>query len=220
MLLFKSEFGVRIMNYEKHIISRRNLVALFGAAVAIAVSARAPVFAAAAAVERGEGEGGPGVQYLQSISGDLFAAARAGTSSSFLRAINRHADLPTIAEYSLGTYRNSLEDEYDARYRRGVAAFMSRYFSSQVEQYPVERAVITGERPYGEGDTLVKSKLYLGTGAVYNVHWLLSPRGRSFKVRDLRVAGFWLSYFQKRMFERFLASHDGDVTALIAALRA
>ncbi len=210
------------MKNEKHIISRRELVALFGVAAAFAMDARRPAFAAAAAVERGEGEGegGPGVQYLQSISGDLFAAARAGTSSSFLRAINRHADLPKIAEYSLGDYSESLQSENDARYRRGVAAFMSRYFSSQVEVYKVERAVITGERPYGEGDTLVKSKLYLETGAVYNVHWLLSPRGRSFKVRDLRVAGFWLSYFQKRMFERFLASHDGDITALIAALRA
>lgn len=207
------------MRKDKHNISRRNLVALLGAAAVFAAGARAPVFAAAAAVERGDGEGGPGVQYLQSISGDLFAAARTGSPNSFLRAINRHADVPTIAEYSLGTYRDSLEDRYDANYRRGVAEFMARYFSSQVSLYKVERAVITGERPYGEAETLVKSKIYLDNGTIYNVHWLLTPRGRSFKVRDLRVAGFWLSYFQKRMFERFLASHNGDVTALIAALR-
>ena len=219
MLFFGYEFCMWMMRNEKHTISRRNLVAFLGVTAVFAASARTPVLAAAAAVERSDTESGPGVQYLHSISGDLFAAARTGSPNSFLRAINRHVDIPTIAQYSLGNYSSRLAAEHDAGYRRGVAEFMARYFSSQVHLYKVDRAVITGERPYGEGETLVKSKIYLENGAVHHVHWLLSPRGRSFKVRDLRVAGFWLSYFQKRMFERFLASHDGDVIALIAALR-
>lgn len=207
------------MRNNKTDFSRRTFLTLAAAGAAFVVGGDRQAFAAAAAVERGEGEGGPGVQYMQRISGDLFAAARTGSDSAFLRAINRHADIPKIAEYSLGNYRSNLESSHDARYRRGVARFMARFFSSQVEEYNVERAIITGERPYGEGETLVKTKLHLVTGAVYTVDWLLAPRGRSFKVRDVRVAGFWLTYFQKRMFERYIASHNGDVAALIAALR-
>lgn len=200
--------------------SRRNFLALLGAGAAFVVTGSQRVLAAAAAVERGAGEqGGPGVQFMQQISGDLFNAAKSGTPEAFLRAINRHADISHIAQYSLGTYRDKLEEGHNARYRRGVAKFMSRYFASQVDTYKVDRAVITGERPHGEGGTLVKTRLHMVSGASYSVDFLLTPRGRSFKVRDIRVAGFWLAYFQKRMFERYIASHNGNVEALIAALR-
>lgn len=162
---------------------------------------------------------GEGVEYMNKISKDLFRAAKQGTDKSFLRAINSHAAIPQIAEYSLGTYSGKMTPDLGTRYRRGVAQFMARYFSAQAKHYKVERAQILSENRESNGDIRVKTRIFLENGAKYNVDWLLTPKGRTFKVRDLNIAGFWLLYFQKRMFEKFIAKNNGDIRALIAALR-
>jgi len=162
---------------------------------------------------------GEGIEFMNKISKDLFRAAKKGTDGSFLRAIKRHAAIPQIADYSLGTYADKMTPELHSRYRRGVAKFMARYFSAQSKHYRVERAQILSENRKTNGDVMVKTRVFLKGGAAYTVEWLLTPKGRSFKVRDIRVAGFWLLYFQKRMFERYIAKNNGDVRALVAALR-
>ncbi|MBZ0215167.1 MAG: ABC transporter substrate-binding protein [Fimbriimonadaceae bacterium] len=162
---------------------------------------------------------GAGVEYMNRISKDLFNAAKQGTDQSFLRAINSHAAIPQIAEYSLGSYSDKMTPELGSRYQRGVANFMARYFSAQAQNYKVERAQILSENRETDGDIMVKTRIFLENGAKYNVEWLLTPTGRTFKVRDLNIAGFWLLYFQRRMFEKFITKNNGDVRALIAALR-
>jgi len=163
---------------------------------------------------------GSAVAYMKNrIAKDLFAAAGAKTPESFITAINRHADLDTIATYSLGNYSNGLTPPMSARLRRGVAGFMSRYFAIQARHYPVVRAEISGEYPYSEDEVVVKTRIYLKTGSSYSVDWLMAPHGRRYKVRDVRVYGFWLTPFQRALFVRYIADNGGDVTALLAALR-
>ncbi|MDP2621263.1 MAG: ABC transporter substrate-binding protein [Hyphomicrobiales bacterium] len=164
--------------------------------------------------------GGPAVAYMKSrVKNDLFAAARAKTTDSFLRAINRHADLDAIARYSLGTYSSRLTPPMSNRLRRGVAGFMARYFAIQANDYPVVRADFLGEYPYGEDDVVVQTRIQLKSGASYSVDWLMSARGHGYKIRDVRVYGLWLSPFQRALFTRYIAENGGDLTALLAALR-
>jgi len=163
---------------------------------------------------------GPAVAYMKDrIAKDLFAAAREKTPESFLAAINRHADLNAIATYSLGNYSRELTPPLSARLRRGVAGFMSRYFAAQSHEYPVARAEIGGEYPYSEDEVVVKTRIYLETGSSYSVDWLMAQHGHSYKVRDVRVYGFWLTPFQRSLFVRYIADNGGDVKALLAALR-
>ena len=163
---------------------------------------------------------GPATAYMKNrIAKDLFGAARAKTPESFLRTINRHADLNAISTYSLGNYSDRLTSRTSARLRRGVAGFMSRYFAQQARKYPVVRADITGERPYNDNDVVVKTRIHLKSGSSYAVDWLLAPHGKRYKIRDVRVYGFWLSPFQRKLFVRYIADNNGDVTALLAALR-
>jgi phospholipid transport system substrate-binding protein len=162
---------------------------------------------------------GPGVRYMQRISGDLYAAAHGKSPSLFLRAINRHADIKSISDYSLGQYSKKLNAKQQARMERGVAGFMSRYFASQVESYPVDRAEIKGERSYSANETLVSTRIFLKTGSSYWVEWLLAEHGKSFKIRDVRIMGFWLSPFQRSLFVSYIDKNGGDVSALLSALR-
>ena len=181
--------------------------------------AAATLFAAAPAPARAA-EDGPAVAYMKKrISKDLFAAARAKTPDSFLTAINRHADLDPIARYSLGGYSNRLTPPLSARLRRGVAGFMARYFAIQAHNYPVVRANIQSQYAYSEDEVVVRTRIHLKSGSSYSVDWLMAARGRRYKIRDVRVYGFWLSPFQRALFVRYLADNDGDVKALLAALR-
>lgn len=196
---------------QSHIITRRT--ALTGVA-GVAATGLLAVPAPARAVD------GPAVAYMKSrVAKDLFTAAQQKTPESFLEAINRHADLAAISTYSVGDYSNGLTSMIMARLRRGVAGFMARYFASQAASYPVVRAEINGETPQGEGEVVVATRIYLSSGSSYSVEWLLAEHAKRYKIRDVRVMGFWLSPFQRDLFVRYIEKNNGDVNALLAALR-
>lgn len=194
-------------------MSRR--AALAGAAGTVAV---AGMFGPTAAFARSAE--GPAADYMRKrVARDLFNAAKKKTPQSFLSAINRHADLRAISQYSLGDYADNLTSSVTTRLHKGVAGFMARYFAEQASQYPVVKADVFGQEPHDDERTVVKSRVYLSTGSSYSVDWLLSEHGARYKIRDVRILGFWLSRFQRDLFVRYIEKHDGDVMALLAALR-
>jgi phospholipid transport system substrate-binding protein len=159
----------------------------------------------------------PSMKYMRQVAKDLLAANRQGTVASFLRAIQRHADVPEIAIYSLGQYKGSLPSGQRDLYYRGVATFMSRYFADQSREYRVAKYEL-GEARSDDKDVLIPSKVFLITGATYSVTWRLSPRGKSYKVTDAKVLGFSLVYMQRNLFTSFLSKRNGDIGQLVAAL--
>ena len=157
------------------------------------------------------------VTYMKQVGKDLLAAHRNGTVASFLRAIQRHADVPDIALYSLGQYRDRLRNGDRQRYFRGVAMFMSRYFADQSREYPVAKYELGSATADGK-DVLVTSKVYLMSGQVYTVTWRLVWRDKGYKVSDAKVLGFSLTYLQRGIFTSYLSKRNGDVKQLMAAL--
>lgn len=178
--------------------------ALAGLAVALAT----PAFAA--------GEDAA-VSYMKKVAKDMLAAHRQGTVASFKRAIQRHADVPAIADYSLGQYKSKLSSAQKQAYYSGTATFMARYFADQSRDYVVSKYEI-GEADANGDDINVDTKVYLMNGQSYTVVWRLGKRGGGFKVEDAKVMGFSLTYLQRGIFTSFLAKRDGDVAQLVAAL--
>ena len=158
-------------------------------------------------------------QFMEAIAKDLFAAAKNGSSDAFLNVITRYADIRAIAQYCVGNYAARFAPQMTKRLNKGVAQFMAHYFADQAEKYRVVSAEIKEERPYDEESVVVGSRIYLASGSSYSVDWLLAPQGRRYKVRDVRVLGFWLSPFQRRLFTNHIDKNGGDVRALLAALR-
>ena len=159
----------------------------------------------------------PSMAYMRQAAKDLLAANRQGTVASFMRAIQRHADVPEIALYSLGQYKASLPAGQRDLYYRGVATFMSRYFADQSREYRVAKYDL-GELRSDNKDVLISSKVYLISGQTYTVTWRLSPRGKGYKVTDAKVLGFSLVYMQRGLFTSFLSKRNGDIGQLVAAL--
>lgn len=178
--------------------------ALAGLAVAFA----APAFAASEDAA---------VSYMQKVAKDMLSAHRQGTVASFKRAILRHADVPSIADYSLGQYKSKLPPAQKQAYYSGTATFMARYFADQSRDYVVSKYEI-GEADASGDDINVDTKVYLMNGQSYTVVWRLGKRGAGFKVEDAKVMGFSLTYLQRGIFTSFLSKRDGDVSQLVAAL--
>ena len=178
--------------------------ALAGLAVAFA----SPAFAA--------GEDAA-VAYMKKVAKDMLAAHRQGTVASFKRAILRHADVPAIADYSLGQYKSKLSPAQKQAYYGGTATFMARYFADQSRDYVVSKYEIGDAEADGD-DISVDTKVYLMNGQNYTVVWRLGKRGSGFKVEDAKVMGFSLTYLQRGIFTSFLSKRNGDVAQLVAAL--
>jgi phospholipid transport system substrate-binding protein len=159
----------------------------------------------------------PSIVYVRKVTADLFAAHKLGTVSAFLPPIQRHADIETIANYSLGQYESKLSASQRRRYYEGVANFMARYFADQTRHYRIAKWDI-GEASKDRDDMLIDTRVTLMTGQSYSVVWRLAKRGKGYKVTDVKVAGFSLTYFQRGLFVSFIREKKGDVNQLVAVL--
>jgi len=159
----------------------------------------------------------PSIVYVRKVTADLFAAHKLGTVSAFFPPIQRHADIESIANYSLGQYESKLSSSQRRRYYEGVANFMARYFADQTRHYRIAKWDI-GEASKDRDDMLIDTRVTLMTGQSYSVVWRLAKRGKGYKVTDVKVAGFSLTYFQRGLFVSFIREKKGDVNQLVAVL--
>lgn len=161
----------------------------------------------------------PAIAYMRKVAKDMLNAHRQGTVASFRRAIVRHADVPSIADYSLGQYRSKLPATMREAYYGGTANFMARYFADQSREYTVSKYEIGEASPGDDKDVKVNTKVFLMSGQTYTVVWRLTPRkGGGYKVMDAKILGFSLIYLQRGIFTSFLSKRNGDVAQLVTAL--
>lgn len=160
----------------------------------------------------------PSVVYMRQVAKDMLAAHRQGTVAAFLRVVQRHADIPDIAQDSLGKYSSNLQSSQKARYEKGVATYLARYFALSSRDYTVAKYELGDASVGKDQDVVVSSRVYLMTGQSYSVSWKLVWRGGRYKVRDVSVLGFWLTNFQRKDFTDYLAKRNGNINMLITAL--
>jgi ABC-type transporter MlaC component len=201
--------GRRIMSdrdaVKPALLTRRAALAGLIAAVA------SPAVAPAGASEQ------KALNYMRQVAKDMLNAHRQGTVASFRRAIQRHADVGAIADYSLGQYRAKLPAGQREAYYSGTATFMARYFADQSREYVVSKYEI-GKADADGKDISVQTKVFLMSGQSYTVVWRLTPRKGGYKVADAKVMGFSLIYLQRGIFTSFLSKRNGDVAQLVTAL--
>ena len=160
----------------------------------------------------------PAVVFMKKVSKELMSAVRSGKKRNLERVIRRYADLAAIGQYSLGDYKRKLSRRYHSTYYRGVAKFMARYFMDQSKKYNVVGAKVESPSFVENGETIVDTQVRLRDGTVYEVQWRLTSYRRSYKIRDIRVLGFWLVPYQRDLFNNFVDEQGGNVNALVIAL--
>lgn len=160
----------------------------------------------------------PAVKYMQRVAGELLAAQRQRSGQQFASVIKRRAAIPAISLHALGPYARRLPKNQRQRYYTGVTNFMARYAAKEAPKYSVARADVVGRSyrdAYGIG---VDMRVLLRDGNSYNVRWLLSRRGKTFRVRDAQVLGFWMTPFMKNLFNAYIKKNGNSVMALVNAI--
>ena len=160
----------------------------------------------------------PAVKQMEKVADELIKAQRTGTIAGFSNVIRRHADVPDIANFSLGRYRSKLPKSKRSAYYRGVQRFMARYFANNSKRYRVVKATINPTVTPNGKDVYVDTKVKLQSGATYNVRWRLAKRRGRYKITDVKVLVFSLVTQQRSLFYSFLSKKNGDVNALVFAL--
>ncbi len=206
------------MNDNARRIARRKVAAAgaaltFGILGAFTVAAPARAGSAKAATPMH-----PAVKYMQVTATELLKAQYRPSVKRFADILARRADVHSIAMYSLGRYQQQLPKKQKALYVRGVHQFMARYFADQAHRYRVKKAIIEQTPRKVGNDWLVRSKVTLDNGSSYNVTWKLKKTRVGWRVRDVKVMGFSLTFLQRGLFYKFLQKKRGDVGALVAAL--
>lgn len=160
----------------------------------------------------------PAVEYMRRAANELINAQRQGTPEAFSRVIDSYGHVPAIGLGALGNYREGLSAGDRGSYYKGLTRFIGRYASKEAVKYPVARAEFPSGGVRDGRSVMVDSRIVLRDGSTYDVRWMLMPHGRSFKVRDAQVLGFWVSPFLQRLFENYIAENGGTVRALVIAL--
>lgn len=179
---------------------------LLGMALLLLVSLRAPAQAA-----------DPAVAFMDKVARELLAATRSKSPALISAVLHRYADTGYIGSYSLGNYRTQLSPTDRPGYLAGMVRFIGRYAATEAPKYPVATYRITGSLKGGQG-IMVDSVVTLRDGSSYDVRWLLSQTGSTYRVRDAMVYGFWMTPFLRKLFENYIAENGGHVRALVAVL--
>jgi phospholipid transport system substrate-binding protein len=157
------------------------------------------------------------VAFMNKVARELLIASRSRSPAAIASVIHRYGDTGFIGNYSLGSYRGKLSPEDRPGYINGMVRFIGRYTATEAPKYPVARYEILSAMQGGSGP-MVDSRITLRDGSTYDVRWLLSRYGGTYRVRDAMVYGFWMTPFLKRLFEDYIAQNGGNVKALVAVL--
>lgn len=159
----------------------------------------------------------PAVVFMDKVARDLLAATRSKSPALITAAVHRYADTSYIGSYSLGNYRGQLTPNDRPGYLSGMVRFIGRYAANEGPKYPVASYRITGSQKGAQG-VMVDSVITMRDGSSYDVRWLLTQRGGTYRVRDAMVYGFWMTPFLRKLFENYIAENGGHVRALVAVL--
>lgn len=164
----------------------------------------------------------PGERYVQSLAEDIMRLARSGAAprqleQRFIALLNRHANIPGVALFALGPYRNRLPAARRARYNRLVLDYVAGLFVSYVNEFSGTSFEIRSSFPSGQA-TIVDTRILFAARPAQPVRWRIAPAGGSFLVTDVNVRGVWLSLQLRSQFTSVLKRHDGDIEALLRFL--
>jgi phospholipid transport system substrate-binding protein len=156
-------------------------------------------------------------QYMQRVMGELVAAQRSRSISSFGNVLRKHMDVQGVGLTALGEHSRTLPKEERPGYYSAMINFISKYCAKEAPKYPVSSAVVTGAGGETSTGTDVDTQITVD-GVPYDVRWKVVRSGGGYKVRDAQVIGVWASSYINSLFQDYIASNGNNARALVMAL--
>jgi phospholipid transport system substrate-binding protein len=186
----------------------------FLTAVAICMAGLAGGTASPARAQSGDAP----VRYMDGVAKELLAASRTKSAATLQSVIVRHADLGYMGGQGLGEYSNQLSGGDKAAFLSGMARWMSRYAIGEAGKYQISHVTFQPAARPAKYGLMVDSTVHMRDGSSYDVAWLLTRSGGSYKVRDAQVLSFWMTGQLNRLFSNYISENGGQARALVTAL--
>ena len=158
------------------------------------------------------------VAYMNTAAKEIIAASRTRSLATLQSAIMRHADLGYMGGIGLGDYRDKLVPGDKQSYYSGMTRFMSKYAITEGQKYQVSHLTFQPVGRAAKYGLMVDSTVHLKDGSSYDVQWMLSKTGSSYKIRDAQILTFWITPQLQRLFTNYIGENGGNVKALLVAL--
>lgn len=183
-----------------HLVQTVTLAAIALAITSIAVRAESPA------------------AYMKRVGNELLSAHRSGSSAQFAKVLAANADVPSIGLSALGSYARRLPRSDRPIYYSGMVNFIARYAAKESPKYQVARIIVTAQSRGATYGTYVDTRVKLRNGDSYDVRWLVVRRGKTYKVRDAQIIGFWMTSFLDNLFQNYISENGGNPKSLVVAL--
>ncbi len=159
--------------------------------------------------------------YVHQMGGEVLALAKGGHRGDkslqrrFATLLNRYINMPSVANFALGTARQSLPSGDKAKFYDLVANYAAALFVWYAQDFQGSDLKINSTSDQGKF-TVVDTSI-IGSGE--QLRWRVYGNPGSYHVADINVKGVWLSIAMKKMFEDTLNASHGDFEPLYAKLK-
>ncbi len=131
-----------------------------------------------------------------------------------------NVDINGIGMYTLGKYRQSLNDIQKMKYKKLFKSYFLKSFSSRLVDYSDPKISVVSEKKINEKYTIVNTILEeTSKNPKINIDWRIYTKNPDRPlIRDLIVEGLSLARTQKEEFNSIIQNNDGDINYLFKSL--
>lgn len=133
--------------------------------------------------------------------------------------IDQDIDVDGIARFCLGRFANNASPQQISEFVHLFHDVLLGNIVSKVGQYRGVTFTMGGSSQRGNG-TFVSTVLKQPNNAPNNVQWVVENTGGALKIVDVVAEGTSLRLTQRSDYASFLGQHNGNVNALIEAMKA
>jgi phospholipid transport system substrate-binding protein len=193
---------------------RTRILPLFAVAVVI--------FCAGAA--RAEAQPGAASQFIRTLGDEAIRTLRTPgialeeRESRFRQLLAQGFDMPFIARFVLGQYWRGASAEQQSEYVQVFTEYVLQVYSARLGGYAGETLNVVSERPAGEKDVVVNTRIERPSGPPLEAQWRVRATNDKPHIIDVMVAGVSMAVTQRDEFASVLQRQK--VTGLIEMLRA
>ena len=172
--------------------------------------------------------------YVFSIEPDIFVQSTVNRASDILsRNISKEnkinelkkiakdtVDIKGVGFYSLGSARNTINDQQQQKYFDLFENYFLKSFSSRLSEYTNPKIEVQGKEVINKNYTIVKSVLIATSDRPeIKIDWRVYTKNpENPLIRDLIIEGLSLARTQKEEFASILNSNDGNIEVLFKTL--
>jgi len=138
--------------------------------------------------------------------------------AAFRSLLRQDFDLDFIARFVLGRTWNELTDEQRADYTQVFAEFVLKSYSQRLGGYSGETFAVTGARPAGEQDIVVRTRIDRPSGPPLGADWRVRANASQYRIIDVAIEGISMAVTQRQEFASVV--NRSGVAGLLETLHA